>query len=142
MNNIEKLFVPYQEALDMMLLGFNEECFYQYVRDFDSNGELIPVISESNYPTIRNNTEISNYSGGDCFAAPTYSQCFSWFREKYYIHGEIFPLGNKWQFQLHCLNKEDLGACYTGFLDIEYLSYPEAELECLKQLIKEATELN
>lgn len=135
MNSIEKLFIPYQEALDMKLLGFEEKCFYQYIRDFDSNGELIPVVSETNYPTIRNNTEISNYSGGDCFAAPTYSQCFSWFREKYKLNSYIYFLGADYPtvdeyFTAYNYNiNEDIG-------DNIVESYEEAELECLKQLIQ------
>ena len=122
MNSLEKLFVPYQEAFDMKLLGFNEECLAYWNIDPQFKNPLFNIRKPFKHEWV--------------LPSPTYSQCFSWFREKYDIYGEIYPFFDKWQFQLHCLNKEDLGACYTGFPDMEYLTYPEAELECLKQLIR------
>lgn len=125
MNNIEKLFVPYQEALDMKLLGFDEDCLAKFYFDYL---ELGGTWKNSDFESD------SFYS-----SAPTYSQCFSWFRENYNIHtwidskksdnlGDvryfrfmpIFNLSNK-------INLETLGY---------YKTYEEAEQECLKQLIK------
>jgi hypothetical protein len=127
---MEKEFVPYELALKMKVLGFDEPCFYQYVRDFDNDGELIPIVSDNNYPTVRNNSQVSICSGGDCFAAPTYSQAFRWFREKY----DIKPC-----FDWHPTEEYRYCIYYsknTYFQVCDFLTYEEAELACLEKLIE------
>lgn len=135
---MEKEFLDYPEALALKELGFDEPCFYQYVRDFDNDGELIPITSETNYPILRNNTEVSNYSGGDCFATPTYSQAFRFFREKYEIEATTSCFYNKSldipyekrQYHCHVIRN---GVTSKG---PKYKTFEEAELECLKKLIQ------
>ena len=129
--SLEKEFVPYEEALTLKELGFDEPCFYQYVRDFDNDGELIPIVSDSNYPILRNNTQVSNCSGGDCFAAPLYQQAFRWFREKYNYYISVFRTHDgSWGVDLWLLGVHKPKA--TIFSE----TYEEAELACLKKLIK------
>lgn len=134
-----KEFIPYNLALELKSLGFDEPCFYQYVRDFDDDGELIPITSETKYPIIRNNTQVSHYSGGDCFAAPTFSQTFKFFREKYGLHSYIEPVlvekANspiKYDYViLEVSHQDDL-----EYNNLPYHTFEEAELECLKKLIE------
>ena len=66
-------FVPYEEALTMKELGFDEKCFGFY------------------NPTITKDVIINNDSYGGfgltqdhIVVAPTFSQAFRWFREKGY----------------------------------------------------------
>jgi hypothetical protein len=129
--SLESEFVSYEQALSLKKLGFNDDCFYQYVREFDGDGELIPVVSVDNYPTIRNNTQISHHSGGDCFAAPLKQQAFRWFRENYgfiiSINYNRFPdmIGKQYYVQFeHRTNIE------------YYLTYEEAENACVDKLIE------
>ena len=67
----EQNFVPYQIALDMKELGFDEPCFGFY-NNADGNVWIKHTVDES----------IKSIYTGD-FEAPTFSQCFKWFREKY-----------------------------------------------------------
>lgn len=131
---MEKEFCPYEQALALKELGFDEPCFYQYVRDFDNDGELIPIVSVLNLHILRNNAEVSDNSGGDCFAAPLYQQAFSWFRNKYKIDSNIKPLGiNKRFYSIYIVFENNDEIKGDGNL---YNTYEEAELECLKKLIE------
>ena len=136
---MEKEFVPYEQVLELKELGFDEPCFYQYVRDFDNDGELIPITSETNRPILRDNNQVSLCSGGDCFAAPLYQQAFRWFRENYNLFHEIQidrTTEPKFCFDIfqyeHFGNYEEIriGEWYL------YKTQEEAELECLKGLIE------
>jgi hypothetical protein len=134
-------FIPYEQALELKELGFDEPCFYQYVRDFDNDGELIPIISETNHPILRDNNQVSLCSGGDCFAAPLYQQAFRWFREKYQLNGLLnhYPNTKKWDCSVHNLNwsgKELMEYIKTEDRVVKYSTYEEAELACLKKLIE------
>lgn len=132
---MEKEFVTYDQALILKELGFDEPCFYQYVRDFDNDGELIPIVSDSNYPILRNNTQVSNCSGGDCFAAPLKQQAFRWFDYSTDWSGFIIPSKEEGCFDWWIQNYED-----PNYLTIEsddwYRNREEAELACLNKLIE------
>ena len=134
---MENEFVSYEMALALKELGFNELCFYQYVKDFDNDGELIPITSETNHPILRNNHQVSHCSGGDCFAAPLYQQAFRWFREKYDLDSYIMParLETKkvYDYYIWFSNKEGERDLFIG-MNNEY-TYEEAEIECLNKLI-------
>jgi hypothetical protein len=63
---MNKEFIPYEQALELKELGFNEECFGFYTLE----GCYFP-----------NTTELNSLSYA-C-ASPLYQQAFRWFREKY-----------------------------------------------------------
>lgn len=108
---MKKEFVPYEEAFDMKVLGFDEPCLAFYER----NKELI--IQEC---------LVSDFAANSLqCVAQTFSQAFRWFREK---HDIIFYL-----------NMVDVNLYYyvigtEPFL--HYGTYEEAELECLRKLIE------
>jgi hypothetical protein len=62
--------------------------------------------------------------------APTYSQAFRWFREKYGLYGHTFSIGNNETKKIHFTNNIDSRE------NVFYNTYEEAELECLKKLIE------
>ena len=76
---IEKEFVPYEQALALKELGFDEPCFATY--DEDENFELQDFFQT--YETFPSHI----------IAAPTYSQAFRWFRENYNLKHDygVFP---------------------------------------------------
>ena len=123
MNSIESNFVPYQIAVDMKSIGFDEPCFgfYRkeklYLCDYKNvNEEKISIIS-----------------------APLYQQVFRFFREKYMLSGEIYIFKNIWNFDIEDIkNSMQL---YTSDV-MCYNSYEEAETECLKKLIEIVKEQN
>ena len=118
---MNKEFVPYEIALALKELGFNESCFGYY-----ENGVFIFWYdSKQDYELLLN-----------C-STPTLSQAFRWFREKYKnLHGSIEQTNSY----------KDEYTVYIGrFGYIEgnlkdepkvFISYEEAELECLKKLIE------
>ena len=139
---MEKEFVPYEQVLELKELGFDEPCFYQYVRDFDNDGELIPITSETNRPILRDNNQVSLCSGGDCFAAPLYQQAFRWFREKYGISVSISinweeGIGKDSSYGKYAcsLQHKSYDESIGEFIGV-FKRYEEAELECLKELIE------
>ena len=69
---MEREFVPYVLAVKLKELGFDEPCFNFYMGGFKELGKIKLVLP--------NNIHDSNV------LAPTFSQAFRWFREKYNIH--------------------------------------------------------
>ena len=67
---LEKDFVPYEQALALKELGFDEHCFAFY------DGKFIRS-TEFDFDSY-NSIDVGHHP-----LAPTFSQAFKWFREKY-----------------------------------------------------------
>jgi len=125
-NHMEKEFVLYPEALELKQLGFDEPCLGW----FASDRTLVKEVTEKTDFTL----------------APTYSQAFRWFREKYdydiSIRGASFRAN--WVIGVPLLINNDSKDGYPLVISWDYktsdgmkvLTYEEAELACLQQLIK------
>ena len=116
-------FAPYELALRMKSLGFDEPCFGHY-----SNGELV-YSSHTN-----NNMQRFRYS------APLYQQAFRWFREKYDLYPSINIYNDKWLCVIKSTVQSEIEV--SGYIVATinnghptFETYEEAELECLKKLI-------
>jgi hypothetical protein len=117
MNNLEKEFVSYQEASALKELGFDKPCFTWYWDD-------IGLYSDFIYGNHNKNPNL--------ISAPTYSQAFRWFREKYGLSGFTLPWGEGlFDYRIYS-TKEGLHL----FSSPKYSSTEEAELACLKKLIE------
>ena len=125
---MKKEFIPYEQALALKELGFDEPCFGYHINE---SKELLILTSEKdiNY--------LTGTSSKTFILAPTYSQAFRWFREKYHIHAEPFYKGG--------LTKQTSWYDYKIYSTIDWIdtnhkqqwkNYEEAELECLKKLIE------
>jgi hypothetical protein len=140
---MHKEFVPYELALDLKELGFNEQCFatyrthavgskkpFEYDLDYHTKVEMssnvIPINSEY--------TEESKW-----ISAPLYQQAFRWFREKYSLDVTFRKMdyGPESQFTGYYFS------IYKGneLIDIHGADkkgklYEDSELECLKKLIE------
>jgi len=113
---MEKEFVPYEQALALKELGFDEPCFGYYTSPDNLTLEQ---------PAGRN--------GGFVYFAPTFSQAFRWFREKYNLHSTLH-LNSKGYFTTITEKINNLTPC---IFSSEIFNEPEeAELECLKKLIE------
>jgi hypothetical protein len=119
--SIETNFVPYQIALDMKLLGFDDPCFgyYDKIQIF----HLCPF---------------GNMNDRGFVSAPTYSQAFKFFRDKHnlfsYIvretginHGKIKYIGVYYKITEKGYTPKN--TC------VSQDTYEEAELSCLIKLI-------
>jgi len=118
---MEKEFIPYQESLHMKELGFDEHCLGYY-------GENQKLIWKSGYAPWVNSER--NLVDNHFASAPLYQQAFRWFREKYNLKFHIREDNwNNWcsVYILISDEHERVG---------DYNTYEEAELGCLKQLIK------
>lgn len=111
---MNKEFIPYEQALELKKLGFDEGCLDQYT----SNGEL----SKLNIGFRIKNELLTKLS---C-SAPLYQQAFRWFRKKY----NLMPLVDRSYMSLYEFRIVEKGWGYTAS------TYEEAELACLKKLIE------
>jgi hypothetical protein len=113
-----KDFTLYPEALELKQLGFDEPCFAFY------DESLYFPNNENQYGTFCN----QKLDASSC-SAPTYSQAFRWFRDKYGLCMVIKPIDDK---------KLDLGynLLKNGLIMNAHLTYEGAELACLRNLIK------
>jgi len=113
---MEKEFIPYEQALALKELGFDEPCFTYYF----SNGILSDTPRES---------------GDDInCSAPLYQQAFRWFREKYnydIVVSGSYNLGKKYYYRI-----ETPPTIGFQFFYKDYTTYEEAELACLNKLIE------
>jgi hypothetical protein len=117
---MEKEFVPYELALALKELGFDEPCFAIY------EPQEIGIM----FRWVENQKVVSNKAIGYVIA-PLHQQAFRWFREKHELIA--CPMFNRkvgYRFEIS-INGGD-SSCSTKF----YGSLEEAELECLKKLIQ------
>ena len=115
---MEKEFIPYEQALALKELGFDESCMYVF--DKQRNNLMCPIYG------LFENDEPDRFLN-----APLYQQAFRWFREKYGMKFHIRQdIWNHWCSVTMILKDDE----YTDIEDYE--TYEEAELECLKKLIE------
>jgi len=156
---IKNEFVPYQQSIDMRELGFDGPCF----TSFDDEGEIrnpfdysnsepdCRYIEDSKHFVYNSKLTIDNFNGPkhlytQFIAAPTFSQAFRFFREKYNLVSIIFNddgdieydnLRYNWEIRVVTYSfknmKNEKNACVGTYF---YKTYKEAELKCLKKLIK------
>jgi len=128
---MNKEFVPYEQAVALKDLGFDEPCFgrYYYKESYPmlnpNSGDTELVFEFGQYVK---QTEVT-------ILAPLFQQAFRWFREKYELHSHIYPdlswniSGGVWDLD--------------GYVDSRYdwdselfKTFEEAELACLSKLIQ------
>jgi len=112
MNSIESNFVPYQIALDMKSIGFDEPCFGYF--DKEDENSLKCDVSYDN----------KNLS------APIYRQAFKFFRDKYKLSSWIYNSDLDKYFFTILQNGRIIKANQSTS------SYELAESECLNKLIE------
>ena len=132
-----KDFVPYNEALKLKELGFNEPCIFGY----------------NDYHVLR--SKIASSFDGDFvkwnekydrdLKAPLYQQAFRFFRDKYQWQSYIEPTSDQhsrelgynyylWNYKTGEEYNTMPQNCPSG--DWEFKKYEDAELACLIKLIK------
>jgi hypothetical protein len=123
---VQKEFIPYELALSLKQLGFDEPCLFYY---YGSND--LQSLIQIDMPRLVNHNESIL---GTCYSAPSYSQAFRWFREKYGLYPDIHRIGAGGKF-LACIENLITGNSLEMVMD-EPVDYEEAELASLKKLIK------
>ena len=126
-------FIPYEEALALKELGFDEKCFASWWND-----QLVTdYIDQEEIDALSRPSAMSkNYS---YMLAPLYQQAFRWFREKYNFVGTILGdgLNGKLKGYYYSITEEGWINYYESIDDAKwYDAYEEAELACLNKLIE------
>ena len=119
---MEKEFVPYEQALALKELGFDELCLTWWHKE-----KFVFPYWEREF-----GYSYENGLAKDCVLSPLYQQAFRWFREKHNLRGHVeaieyfdeTPDTYHWSIFNECNSGND------------QLTYEEAELECLKKLIE------
>lgn len=122
---MEKEFVPYDRSLRLKALGFDEPCFGYY--DGNHNFQFM-------YNSKPENFSYRKFPLGHSVgwtSAPTFSQAFRWFREKYDMAHQITYAGAKGRY-----NAFTDDWVYDSNGELKEFSYEEAELACLDKLIE------
>lgn len=140
---MNKEFIPYEQALALKKLGFDEPCFGA----FNKNKALQRATSDwwNKNTLIRINS--ATYADLETLA-PLYQQALRWFREKYglqsYINPELSFSYNNPKYTVIFIKtaknfvtyKDDTIWIKESIERKRFDTYEEAELECLKKLIK------
>jgi len=137
-----KEFIPYEQALALKELEFNEPCFANYTVILEDGIDwfIIPeqgITDKTSFGSSKNYNSKSFEEEGT-ISAPTFSQAFRWFREKNYdVAFRKMDYGNDSVFT---------GYYYTIYKGMEMIdlhgadkrskTYEEAELACLIKLIE------
>ena len=128
MNNIESNFVPYQIAVDMKSIGFDEPCFAIWSGFDENNFSVTDTVrlfsSKFSIDGTQSNTLYINPTDNRV-SAPLWQQSFLYLwnkTEKY-----IIPIPND-DIEWLCMGKK-------------FKTYEEARLECLKKLIEICSKL-
>jgi len=117
---MNKEFIPYEQALELKELGFDEYCYAKYNR------------KEFQHNSLGGNINYNDISyGNNLISAPLYQQVFRWFREKYGWIGGIRNLDRKKPMIVADFVKDE-----DNLFMIWADNYEDAELKALKELIE------
>ena len=126
-------FIPYEQALALKKLGFDEPCIALYNKECKTIHLNLNLVNKKPY-----------------FCAPLYQQAFRWFREKYRLNSETPYLPNIEKYGIiisdMTIKPKDLSKNENFKRGVEITNnfaqhdtHEEAELACLKKLIELST---
>jgi hypothetical protein len=117
---MNKEFIPYEQALELKELGFDEPC--------------LSYFSESQQLHL---CRFENMSDRGFVSAPTYQQAFRWFREKHKLYHTINMFGDwdKPQYSYLVSGRTMNNPAHMWHFE-DKDSHEEAELACLIKLIE------
>lgn len=117
-----KEFAPYELAVKLKALGFNEPCFGFYLED----GTWTPASYSREGTVYPSNTDLLP----EWCTAPLCQQAFRWFRNSGRVadvFSQLLPSGrHKWGYKIQGVE---------GITD-GFLSFEEAEVACVTKLIE------
>ena len=120
---LEKEFVPYEEALELKELGFDEKCFCNWEESWSPEPEHeIRMVLTTDQTWLR--------PGWIC--APTFSQAFRWFREKHGLNSFVYHYGKDGILVTIYFAYNINDTLYAS----DFRTHEETELACLRKLIE------
>lgn len=145
LKELYKDFVPYKESLDLKELGFDKPCF-GFWDGYNGSSHLFFKPRVKYHWLVKLFTpqpDITSYSqglleykeGDNAVLAPTFSQAFRFFREKY---NQMIPEHLRYTYECIIIPENALSIsvrCEEKDTTI-FKVYEEAELACLRKLIQ------
>ena len=124
---MNKEFVPYELAVKLKALGFDEKCFCNWEESWSPEPEdEIRMVLTTDQTWLR----------PGWIRAPTFSQAFRWFREEYNQHSFIeLVFEDEIRFDYVLYVNEDEDDC-IDYGDGPFETYEDAELALLDKLIE------
>lgn len=124
---IEQEFIPYEQALALKELGFNEPCL-----SFYNDKKEIVIASENDFKAS------FAFDNNNPILSPLYQQAFSWLLKEHSLYAVIIPtITMHWTFKTMTVVEGMIEVPpYNHVEAIDYSTYREAELECIKKLIE------
>jgi hypothetical protein len=116
---MKKEFVPFKQSMELKELGFDEECFATY------------EFGKIHINEFKNDCSYELCLKTEVFPAPTFSQAFRWFREKYGYY-PLIEMNEQFKKWLSRFCNIDGSICAIGV----HSTYEEAELAFLNKLIE------
>jgi hypothetical protein len=155
---MKKQFIPYEQALELKELGFDEKCFAYF------NGETVTRMSDrgtlsidkintyrNTFLSIKNqqpfvytpepgdadtNPMYERLKWGITVSTPLWQQAFDWFREKHNLYFEIFNspmyVHHAWKFRTYTIENNRLR---NAIISENFGTYQEAKEAALVKLI-------
>ena len=134
---MKKEFIPYEEALALKELGFDEPCVATF--HDNSGGEIEFTFGMFHHPkkNSKANTVSGTFIGKNGCYAPLYQQAFRWFRENHKLYGSYGTTSDSNEnINGYTISNYINGSRNNIFTDWEVGTYEEAELACLDKLIE------
>ena len=123
---MKREFLPYNEALELKAIGFDEPCAMYWSPEMDGSMQMW-YHQDKRFDEAIGSQNSDNAEWVTC-TAPLYQQAFRWLREKYFTVGYIIPKNGKYTYHIISNNiKLEMNSFKT---------YEEAELACLVKLIE------
>jgi len=119
---MEKEFIPYELAITLNEIGFDEPCFGYYLTNLLTNKVKLFIDDRKGFSSFEKTTP-----------APIFSQVFRFFRDTYNISGEIGI--NVMEDDEYCYEVGDVKT-RTCIDEDSFSTHKQAELQCLKKLIE------
>ena len=133
---MENEFIPYDVALAMKELGFDEPCYEYFTVSKDGFVTTTSGIPPMSYDFIKK-FKVKE-EGFKVIVKPLYQQTFRWFREKYNMNICIQGFENnshRYSYTYCIYNKHHQLQDYEFNVDTVN-TYEQAELACLRKLIE------
>ncbi len=137
---MKKEFVPYEQALELKKLGFDGDCFAIWSGFDEINFSTTDKARLYSSEFRINDTQSATFYTNDFnslsrrVSAPTFTQIFKWFREKYNLWNMIYPRDG-WNYTIQQI--DNIPSVFgESYHNTEMKTYEDAELECLNKLIE------
>lgn len=124
---MEKYFIPFDRAVKLKELGFNEECVAYY------ENNLLKAVDQHWGMSFSGISKKLGYEVDNLILAPLFSQSFSFFREEYnYDVSIVKQTKSIYQFVIQSKFYEE----NFYFINFPFKTFEEVELACIDKLIE------